>query len=318
MEYKDYYKIMGVERTASADDIKRAYRKLAREFHPDRNKAKGAEDRFKEINEAHEVLSDAKKRKAYDQLGANWRAGERFAPPPGWNFDMGQPGGFGGARRPRPPGTGAGPDAGEFGGFSDFFSSLFGAGLGGGFEDAGGHFGGDLGGGFAGAQGGRNQKARLTITLEDSYNGSTRTVTIGKRSLNVQIPKGITTGQSIRLAGQGTKGGDLMLEVEMAPHDRFSLNGRDISVTVPISPWEAALGGKVPVPTLGGTVELTIPGESQGGRKLRLKGRGLPGTTPGDQIVTLEIRTPAPRNDVDRDLYRKMAKHFDYDPREED
>ena len=299
MEYKDYYKILGVPRTAGGDEIKRAYRKLARQYHPDKNKAKSAEDKFKEINEAYEVIGDEKKRKAYDQLGANWRAGERFTPPPGWNMDFGQAGGF-------RPGARARAGADEAGGFSDFFSSLFGGGLGG-FDDPNAGF----------EAPGRDQRAKLEITLEDSYEGATRSVTIGKRTLSVKIPKGITAGQTIRLAGQGTRGGNLLLEVEFAPHAEFNIDGRDVLVSVPVAPWEAALGAKVPVPTLGGRVELTIPAASQGGRRLRLKGRGLPGTTPGDQLVTLEIQAPPVRNDVDREFYQKMAKHFDFDPREE-
>jgi curved DNA-binding protein len=299
MEYKDYYKILGVPRTAGGDEVKRAYRKLARQYHPDKNKAKGAEDKFKEINEAYEVVGDDKKRKAYDQLGANWRAGERFTPPPGWDFGQGSP--FRGGARAR-----ANAGAEDAGGFSDFFSSLFGGGLGG-FEDAEAAYGAPS----------RDQRAKLEITLEDSYEGATRSVTIGKRTLSVKIPKGILAGQTIRLTGQGTRGGNLLLEVEFAPHAEFNVDGRDIQVSVPIAPWEAALGGKVPVPTLGGTVELTIPADSRGGRRLRLKGRGLPGTTPGDQLVTLEVQTPPVRNDVDREFYQKMAKHFDYDPREE-
>ncbi len=301
MEYKDYYKILGVPRTAGGDEIKRAYRKLARQYHPDKNKSKGAEDKFKEINEAYEVIGDDKKRKAYDQLGANWRAGERFTPPPGWGADFGQGGPFRGGARAR-----AGAGAADGGGFSDFFSSLFGGGLGG-FED--------MDSGYEAPA--RDQRAKLEITLEDSYEGATRSVTIGKRTLSVKIPKGIVSGQTIRLAGQGTRGSNLMLEVEFAPHPEFNVDGRDILVSVPVAPWEAALGAKVPVPTLGGKVELTIPADSRGGRRLRLKGRGLPGTTPGDQLVTLEIQTPPVRNDVDREFYQKMAKHFDFDPREE-
>ena len=298
MEYKDYYKVLGVPRTASADDIKRAYRKLAREFHPDRNKAKGAEERFKEINEANEVLSDAQKRAAYDKLGANWRAGENFTPPPGWDFNFGNAGFGRGAGRGRSAGAGAG--AGDFGGFSDFFSTLFGSGF-----EAHEDF----------EPPAREQKLKLTISIEDSYNGTSRKVTVGARTLNVRIPKGITAGQSIRLSGQSARGGDLLMEIEFAPHDVFSADGRDVHVTVPIAPWEAALGHKVPVPTLGGTVELTVPAGSQSGKKLRLKGRGLPGTPPGDQLVTLSVVTPPVRNDVDREFYEDMAKQFDFDPR---
>lgn len=288
MEYKDYYKILGVGRDASAEDIKRAYRKLARQYHPDKNKAKGAEDKFKEANEANEVLSDPKKRKAYDRLGANWKSGQRFTPPPGWEGSFGGRGGFS-----------AGGD------FSDFFSTLFGGGnpFGGAFEDA-------EGGGFRPPR--QDQRAALSITLEDSFEGAQRAISLGPgRNLNVRIPKGITAGQTIRLAGQAATGGDLLLEVQFAPHAEFRLEGRDVHSTVALAPWEAALGTRVPVKTLGGTVELSIPEGSQGGRKMRLKGRGLPGSPPGDQIVTLEIATPPAADAADRSFYGEMARRFD-------
>ncbi len=303
MEYKDYYKILGVSRDASAEDIKRAYRKLARQFHPDKNKAKGAEDKFKEANEANEVLSDAKKRKAYDLLGANWKAGQRFTPPPGWETNFGGRGGRGGGFQAGGA-AGAGP-----GDFSDFFSTLFGGGnpFGGGFENM------DGGGFHAGRP---DQRATLTITLEDSFEGAQRAISLGPgRNLNVRIPKGVTTGQTIRLAGQAAGGGDLLLEMQFAPHADFRLEGRDVHSTVSLAPWEAALGARVPARTLGGTVELSVPEGSQSGRRMRLKGRGLPGShsggAPGDQFVTLEIVTPPAADPADRSFYGEMQRRFD-------
>lgn len=294
MEYKDYYKILGVSRSASADEIKRAYRKLAREFHPDKNKAKGAEDRFKEVNEANEVLGDADKRKAYDELGANWKAGQQFTPPPGWG---------GGRARGRAGGAGF---AGGGADFSDFFSQMFGGG------------GGGFGGGFQGfgEPEAPDTHARLTIALEDSYSGAERQISIGGRSLKVRIPQGVAAGQTIRLAGQGTHGGDLLLELEFAPHPQFKLDGRDITATVNVAPWEAALGGKIAVPTLGGTVELTLAPNSRSGQKLRLKHRGLPGKTAGDQFIVLQVVIPTVSSDADRAVFENMAAHFtDFRPR---
>lgn len=291
MEYKDYYKVLGVPRTASADEIKRAYRKLAKEFHPDKNKAKGAEDRFKEVNEANEVLSDAKKRQSYDSLGANWKSGSQFTPPPGWQ------GGFGGGRGRR----GAQPD------FSDFFSTLFGGGMGGGGFEGGGGFGG---------QPPQDSRAKISIALEDSYNGAQKEISLNTgRALNVRIPKGILPGQVIRLAGQGAHGGDLLLEVDFAPHAQFKVEGRNVSNTVNIAPWEAALGGTIPVPTLGGAVELNLTAGSVGGRKMRLRARGLPGDVPGDQFVTLNIVTPPADIEADQQFYRDMSKRFGFNPR---
>ncbi len=300
MQYKDYYKILGVSRTATPDEIKRAFRKLAREYHPDKNKSADAEDKFKEINEANEVLSDAEKRRAYDALGANWKAGQQFTPPPGWDTGFVR-GGHGRAR-----------GAEDLGGFSDFFSQLFG-GMGG--------MGGARAGGFGGfgdmhAEAAPDTRARLAISLEDSFQGAQRQISVGGRTLNVRIPKGITPGKTIRLGGQGAHGGDLLLEIEFAPHPLFELEGSDIYHTLKVAPWEAALGAKLPVPTLGGAVELTLPPNSQSGRKMRLKGRGLPGAVAGDQYVTLQVVTPPASGDEQTGFYREMAQRFaGFDPR---
>ncbi len=304
MEYHDYYKVLGVSRTATGDEIKKAYRQLARKFHPDKNKAKDAEAKFKEINEANEVLSDPTKRQAYDSLGANWKAGSQFTPPPGWEFNFAR-GGRGGFSGP-PPGFGRG---GGGGAFSDFFSSLFGGAAGGGFTAE------DFGGAFS--ETAQDTRAKVAISLEDSYHGATRTMSLSDgRQLQVRIPKGVTQGQNIRLAEQGAGGGDLLLEVEFSEHPHFRAKGRDILCTVRVAPWEAALGGKVPVPTLGGSVELTLKPGAHGGQKLRLKGRGLPGTPPGDQIITLQIAIPPASTDEDRQYYEEMAKRFaSFDPR---
>jgi curved DNA-binding protein len=290
MEYKDYYRTLGVARDASAEDIKRAYRKLARKYHPDVSKEPNAENRFKDVAEAYEVLKDPEKRAAYDQLGSNWQAGQGFSPPPGWTWSAEFRGGQGGA------------------GFSDFFDSLFGH-------------------GFAGERGPRrrstreDQHARVQITLEDAFHGSSRAVNLSQpggrsRTLEVRIPKGVRAGQRIRLAGQGSGGGDLYLEIDFAPHRLYRLEGTDLYLDLPITPWEAALGATVKVPTLGGPVELTIPAGAQSGDKLRLRGRGLPATpTPGDQYVVLKMVTPAARTDAARDLYNRMASERPLDPR---
>lgn len=303
MRYKDYYAVMGVDRNANADDIKKAYRKLARKYHPDVSKEAGAEERFKEIGEAYEVLRDADKRAAYDRLGHNWRAEQDFTPPPGWQRTSGQP-----------SGAGPGFDGAQF---SDFFENLFG------------------GGGYRGAAArGEDQYAALTVTLEEAYNGATRAMrlTIPKmdnrgqvsnemRTLNVRIPPGIQQGQQIRLAGQGNPGmgkggaGDLYLEITISPHPLYRLDGRDLYLTLPIAPWEAALGATLTVPTLGGKVETKIPPGSQSGQRLRLRGRGMPGATAGDQYVILEIVTPRADTDRAQELYRQMARELAFNPR---
>ena len=311
MQYKDYYQVLGLSRDASQDDVKRAYRKLARKYHPDVSKELDAEERFKEVNEAYEVLKDPQKRKAYDQLGSGWRTGQEFTPPPGWetSFDFGG-GGFTGADSSR---------------FSDFFESLFGRAA-------------DWTGGQARGRGfgmrGSDEHARIQVSLEDAYHGATRTIHLQSqevdaqgrvrtttRALNVKIPAGVTDGQQIRLAAQGSTGfgggvrGDLYLEVGLQPHPLFRVEKRDVYVNLPITPWEAALGAKVAAPTLGGPVDVTIPRGSQSGRKLRLKGRGLPGRVPGDQYVVLQIATPQADTDAARAFYERMAREMPFNPR---
>lgn len=307
MEYKDYYKILGVERSATQDDIKRAYRKLARKYHPDVSKEPDAEARFKELGEAYEVLKDPEKRAAYDQLGANWQAGQDFRPPPDWDAGFEFSGGF----------DGAGASA-----FSDFFETLF----------------GQRAGRAAGAGGfrsrGEDHHARILIDVEDAYHGAVRSLTLHapamdaqghvhtrERTLNVRIPKGVRRGQHIRLAGQGSpslgggKSGDLYLEIDFKPHPLYRVEERDLYLELPLAPWEAALGAKVKVPTPGGRVDLRIPESSQGGRKLRLKGRGIPGKIPGDLYVTLKIVLPPANSDRAKALYRQMADELSFNPR---
>lgn len=316
MEYKDYYKTLGVSRDAKEDEIKRAYRKLARKYHPDVSKEANAEEHFKEVQEAYEVLKDAKKRSAYDQLGSNWKSGQEFRPPPGWQ-DFG---GFGG--------QGGFEDA-EDGSFSDFFASIFGRGA----QGQGG-FRQSRHGGFRQQQG-QDEHARLGISLEEAFHGGPKTVHLqvpemdahGRmhhqtRTLKITIPKGVVSGQQLRLSQQGSKGtgrapaGDLYLEIQVNPHPVFSLQGRDVYITLPITPWEAALGAKVTVPTLGGSVDMKIAPGSQAGQKLRLKGRGLPGKPEvGDQYALLQIVTPPAHTDAERALYEKMAKEMPFDPR---
>jgi len=329
MEYRDYYKILGVARTATADDIKKSYRRLARKFHPDVSKEKDAEQKFKQVQEAYEVLKDPEKRAAYDQLGSEWKSGEQFRPPPDWG------GGFEFRGGPRQGRAGAGARAGarhteefeEAEGFSDFFSTLFGAR---GFSGGGGSnpFGG------AGARAARDHHARVDIDLEEAYAGTTRTLELKRPDLKpdgtldlkthtvrVTIPAGVTEGQLIRLAGQGEqstgggKPGDLYLEVHIKPHRLFQLEGRDVTLTLPIAPWESALGATVTVPTLGGGVEMRIPPNSQSGQKMRLRGRGLPGPTPGDQYIQLKIVVPPANTPEERTVFEEMKQKLDFNPR---
>ncbi len=318
MEYKDYYKIMGVSKDASQQEIKRAYRKLARKYHPDVSKEKDAEERFKEVGEAYEVLKDPEKRTAYDQLGANWKAGQQgFQPPPDWDAGFEFHGD-----------TFTGGTAGAEG-FSDFFESLFGH-AGGGFQHRS-----DQGAGTGSRQyqmRGEDSHAKVFVDLEDTYQGTSRSLTLRStvmgsdgrpqlkpRTLNVKIPKGVKAGQNIRLKGQGSPGigggpaGDLYLEIEFNPHSIYKVDGADVLLDVPITPWEAALGGKIKVPTPSGPIDLKIPASSSSGKKMRLKGRGIPAKQSGDFYVTLMIVLPDSQSEKEKELYQELQQansHF--------
>lgn len=331
MKFQDYYQTLGVARDASADDIKKAYRKLARKYHPDVSKEADAEARFKEINEANEVLRDPEKRTAYDTVGSQWQqeqaAGRArpggspgpgsgdFQPPPGWNagFEF----------------SGRGDDGGDpFGGadYSDFFESLFGRAA-----------RGSSGGGARqspGRMAGQDHHAKVQIDLEDAYTGAQRSISLRmpalddaghgvlqERTLAVNIPKGIREGQHLRLAGQGGPGlnggaaGDLFLEVAFNPHRVYRVDDRDVFVDLPLAPWEAALGASVAAPTPDGEVELTIPPGSAAGRRLRLKGRGIPGNPAGDLYVVLTIALPPAATPAAKQAYADFAAAAAFDPR---
>jgi curved DNA-binding protein len=315
VEYKDYYQTLGVAKTASEDEIKKAYRKLVRKYHPDVSKESDAQAKTQEINEAYGVLGDAEKRSAYDELGRGhqYRAGQEFRPPPDWGR------GFGGGGAGGPGGAGQG----GFGGVdSDFFSDLFA------------NFGGGGGGRRRqqAPQRGEDSHATLTIDLADSYQGATRTISLmvaerdaqdrivtRERNLSVNIPKGVTAGQQLRLSGQGQPGaagpGDLYLEIQFRADARYRLDGRDVYQTVPVAPWELALGGEIEVTTPSGKVNVTVPAASQSGRKLRLRARGLPGKEAGDLYLLLEVVLPPATSDKARELYQTMARELAFNPR---
>jgi len=318
VDYKDYYAILGVDRNAGKEDVSRAYRKLARKYHPDLNKAPEAEEKFKEVSEAYEVLKDPEKRQRYDQLGARWQEGQNYQPPPGWEFQHGQ--------GPRSYGGGEGFDET---GFSDFFESLFG----GAFQSRG----AAMGGGNPFARQGRpaDHEATLRISLEEACHGGIKSILLGPketpaaggetarpRRLDVKIPPGILPGQRIRLAGQGTprgdgQRGDLYLRIEVEPHRRFRLDGRNLYADLSLTPWEAALGGKVAAPALNGTVTVTVPKGTQSGQKLRLKGKGMPNPKgeAGDLYVTAQIKVPKRLSRRERELYQALREASAFDPR---
>jgi len=308
MPEKDFYKILGVKRSANDAEIKKQYRKLARKYHPDVSKLKNAEAHFKKVNEAYDVLKDKEKRSNYDRFGSA----------------DGNPFGGGGGFRP-PPGGAQGDPFGGFGGqggggFEDLFGSMFGNSGG----QGGGRQGGDPFSRQRQAQKGQDHSVSISVDLEDSYNGANRPLHIhipgtdGAKKLNVKIPKGIKEGQKIRLSGQGSPGptnGDLFIEIKFNRHKYFTLDDKDINLILPITPWEAALGTKISIPTLGGKVEMKLAENTKGGKKLRLKGRGLPGKVSGDQYVVLQIITPEANTDELKDLYNKMAELSQFNPR---
>lgn len=310
-EYKDYYKILGVSRDAKEEEIKRAYRKLARKYHPDVSKEPNAETRFKELQEAYTVLKDKEKRKEYDNLGSNWQGGQPFRPPPGWQSQQSQnrEGNRGGHFY----------EEADLGGFSDFFANIFGGKQSSGFNTS------RQGRTSAYARAGEDQHAKITITLKEAYQGVRKTITLTvngeMRTLKINIPAGVTNQQQLRLAnqgGQGTPSGDLYLEINIAPDRLFTLQGRDVYLTLPIAPWEAALGAKVTVPTLGEPVEMKIPANTASNQSLRLKGKGLPHKTiPGDQYILLKVVTPPAKTKEQKAFYEQMAREMAFDPRKE-
>jgi curved DNA-binding protein len=308
--FRDYYEVLGVPRDASTEDIRRAYRKLAREYHPDVNKDPGAEDRFKEVSEAYEVLRDPEKRERYDRLGANWRAGQDVSDTPGFDgFAGGAPPGFGGF---------GGDTRVEFGdsGFSDFFEGMFGGRT---------RTRGRAGGGFDGfSVRGSDQEATLELSLEEAARGGRRRISLGTgRDYEVNIPAGVVDGQRIRLAGEGSSGagggrsGDLFLRVRLKPDPRFRVEGRDIYTDIRVAPWEAALGASVEVRTLTGTTRVKVPAGSSSDRKLRLRGKGLPspGGKGGDLYAVVKIMVPRKLNTEERELFERLASVSSFDPR---
>ena len=312
VQYKDYYQSLGVSRTASADEIKKAFRKLAREFHPDVAKdKKKAEEKFKEINEAYEVLSDADKRKKYDELGANWKSGAEFRPPPGY-------GGFGGGGQTFRGGRPMSSEDFEthFGGtgFSDFFEQLFGSRMRGGGP---GGFG-QRGGGAPEEPESRDIEGDIMVTLEEAKRGSVRTVTVRHEnrtdSHQVKIPAGITEGQKLRIAGRGESGGDLYLRVRLAKHPDFEVDGHNLIHELDLAPWEAALGAEISVPTLDGKVSIKIPAGTASGQRLRVRGHGLGKTC--DLLVTTRIVVPAKISDAEKKLWEQLQRESNFNPRD--
>lgn len=314
MDYKDYYKVLGLERTAAQDEIQRAYRKLVRKYHPDVNSgpdAAEAEQKFKNIGEAYEVLQDPEKRAAYDQLGANWKEGQAFRPPPDWDegFEF-SGGGY----------TGADPSD-----FGSFFDELF-------TQQGRPPPNARAGRQFNAA--GQDHHAKIVIDLAEAYDGGTRDFTLRapeldprghvvmqERTIRVSIPKGVTEGQHIRIAGKGSAGfgqgraSDLYLEVAIKDDPAHRVEGRDVFMDLPVAPWEAVLGGRISVQTPSGKVDLKVPKHAQSGKKLRLKGRGIPGKHVGDLYAVIKIVIPPDESAKARELYEQLAREMDFDPR---
>ncbi len=314
MKFIDYYEVMGVEEDASVDEIKKAYRRLARKYHPDVSKEEGAEEKFKQLGEAYEVLKDKEKRAEYDQLKKyGYRGGSDFTPPPGWQS--------------REDFHGGGFTDADIGGFSEFFETIFGhPGMGRRYAGEG------APGGFSVR--GQDMHHRISISLEEAFSGAMRTISLrtqavdahgqvspSSKTLNIKIPPGVTHGQKIRLQGQGGAGigggpnGDLFLEVEIALHKNYTVEGKDVTLVLPMAPWEAALGATIDVPTLAGNVSLKVPAGARSGQRLRLKGRGMPGAPAGDQYVVLQITNPPMKTDSDKELMRQMKKQMGFNPR---
>ncbi len=324
VKYKDYYEILGVDRNASQEEIQRAYRKLARKYHPDINKEAGAEDKFKEINEAYEALKDPEKRKKYDQLGSDWEAGQDFRPPPGWDvhFDF-----RGGPRTRRQTWSTSG-----MGDFSDFFESLFGGR--GGFQR--GFYGPEQEGAFTSAQRGADEEATLRLSLEEAYSGGKKSISLQyqtpspggapssqEKRFEVNIPPGILPGQKIRLAGQGAPGsggdrGDLYLRVEIEPHPRYRLEGRNLVADLSVTPWEAALGASVDMSFISGRLTLKVPAAAQSGQKLRLKNKGMPNRVgqPGDLYAVIQIKVPKKLSEKEKSLFEELKEVSGFNPRQ--
>jgi curved DNA-binding protein len=324
VKFRDYYEILGVKRGAEQGDIQRAYRKLARKYHPDVNKAANAEDKFKELSEAYEVLKDPEKRKMYDQLGPDWRSGQDFRPPPEWGTQFRTGGG----------GRQAEFEWGGSGGFSDFFESLFGNQ---GFRQAGRGGQGGFGRGTVLRQAGSDQETTLRITLNEAFHGGTKPIVLQSQTVNqsglievqekrydIKIPAGILPGQKVRLPGQGGEGmgggprGDLYLKVELEPDPDYTLKERDIYMEVPVAPWEAVLGAEVEISTLSGNVSLKIAPGTQSGQKLRLRGKGMPNPKgqPGNLYATVVVRIPVLPTERERELFEELRKTSTFNPRQ--